>query len=256
MASKQLTDHHKSVEFVRSSLTANEERLVQALADLLAGPHNRTELVQALRLIVSEAARKAGEDAARALVADDAHAREIGDDRSVLDARDTRLALVREKVVDARATIDSLFGATALAAAGVKGDTPDDPAAFHRFALTFVGSLQTVELPAPRLRGVQFDAPALAAELEPEVTALGQAIDAARNDVRENQASKVDRDRAWAASQRTFSGVANLASALLQLGGDPELARRVRPSGRNPGTVADADPADPVAPTGTGGSLS
>jgi hypothetical protein len=65
-------------------------------------------------------------------------------------------------------------------------------------------------------------------------------------ELRESEATQTAKDKAIVAYDRTFSRVATLAGALLEIAGESELAKRVRPSTRRPGrTVEDADP-EPV----------
>lgn len=252
MASKQITDHQKSSVFVRSSLTEHEERVVKAFVDTFGEGGGAPQLSKALHLVLAAVEARLAADTTATVAADDALAAELGDDKALLEARDEAYATVHDKVVGLRATLSTMFGESALSSLGLAGQTPSDAAMLVRVGAALAANLPEARLGRPRLAGMSFDAKAVAKDLAPDVKELDRAVSAVTRDQRENQAALMERDRAWDRSRQTFAGAANFASALFSLAGLPELARRVRPTGRNPGTVADDGPAPAPTPAATG----
>ena len=122
-----------------------------------------------------------------------------------------------------------------------------------RHAEAVTAALSTVKLPKSRVRGATFHAKEWAERLTEHTTALTSALADVAREAREAEATLVAKNRALAEHDRTFGDVATLVSAVLRMGGETELAARVRPSPRRPGqTVELAEgEAQPPAPEPT-----
>ncbi|MEM9463383.1 MAG: hypothetical protein AAGF11_55085 [Myxococcota bacterium] len=76
-------------------------------------------------------------------------------------------------------------------------------------------------------------------QLSQHTVALSSALADVAREVREAEATLVAKNRALDEYDRTFGDVATLVSALLRIGGEVELAARVKPSTRRPGQTLE-----------------
>lgn len=239
MLSALVTAHQKSMLFVLSSLESNLQRIVAAFVALFCVNDQESKRVSAaLEVIVAVVTRRARAVLGVAVDADQSLAKERSDDAGLAARRDSLVATVREHVIRLRAVMEGVFGPKVFNTLGVKGDTPDEVVALTRFARAVLNGIRSTPLPAP-VAGTSFDIGPFVAGLSPAVSELEGVLEAINADARENQAALMERDRALAESRKVFALVATFTSALLALAGLDELAGRVRPTGKRPGTVAD-----------------
>ena len=109
-----------------------------------------------------------------------------------------------------------------------------------------VAALRTATLPPSRVPGAVFGALAWAHRLEQSAEALSLTLADVAREAREAEATLVAKHRALDDHDRTFGDVATLVSALLRMGGEVELAARVRPSARRPGQTLEVAAEDDV----------
>lgn len=239
MLSALVTAHQKSFLFVLSSLETNIKRIIAALVALAATPEEGRQVERAGELLIGVISRHARNVLGQTVHKDELLSKERADDAGNAARRDAAIAAVRAQIVPVRAVLEAVFGPSVLKSLGVSGATPDETVALARFARAFVNGMAQSKLPAPLVAGVTFDPKSYLTQLARAVVELEQAIIELNIDTRENQAALMERDRAFDASRKSFSHVANFTNALLALADLEELAKRVRPTGRAPGTVAD-----------------
>jgi hypothetical protein len=69
--------------------------------------------------------------------------------------------------------------------------------------------------------------------------ALRLALQEVTDEQRESDMAQIAKNQAIAEYDKAFAVAANLMSTLLEMAGERDLARRVRPSNRRPGTTVD-----------------
>lgn len=251
MLSKMVTAHQKSFLFVLSSLESNLKRIVAAFVAMAASPEEARRVEQAVELLVKVIMRHAHKVLGQAVETDEQLGKERADDAVLAAEREEAKSGVRDLLVRVRAILEAVFGPRVFTTLGVSGPTPDEVVALSRFSRAVVNGLAGSKLPEPLVPGASFDPAPYVAQLAPAVERLENALGAINKDTRENQAALMERDRAFAASRELFSQVANFTSALLALAGLGELSKRVRPTGRTTGTVADEEVAAELPSTGS-----
>lgn len=249
MLSAMVTAHQKSFQFVLSSLEANTERITSALVALASSPEEGRRVADATGLLVRVIRRHAEKTLGLVVDRDEHLAKERADDAGLAARRDEMKVSVRDQLIRVRQILEAVFGPNVFKTLGVSGSTPEEAVALGRFAHAVVNGLSSSKLPAPLVSGASFDPRPYVAQLAPAVTQLERALADINADARENQAALMDRDRAFAESRQSFSLVANFTSALLALAGLTELSKRVRPTGRTSGTVADTPESESDLPS-------
>ena len=246
MPSKMVTDRQKSSESVQAACNTHRDAMASGIAETLGDP----SLVKNALTLITKAVDRLREDTAAMITADDANIRERGEDSNARTQHEQATAALREELIDLRGGVASILGANAVRTLGYVGDTPNDPIALERLAKTVVGSLDKLAAIKPRREGFSLDPK----PWKERITACAAAATSARNalttELRESEATQTAKDKAIERYDRTFTHVATLASAQLDIAGEHELARRVRPSVRRPGrTVEDAgEPPTPEEP--------
>lgn len=184
----------------------------------------------------------------RLVAADSALEKEVGEDNGVRDARDEVVVVARAGAVELREIIVGLFG-KAVADAIFGGEVPKDPVQLQRFATEAAARMRAASWGTPRVKGAQLDPAEVATGLEQSSKQIGETVAAVADEVRETQVAREARNREMDAYDETFTAVATIFEGLFLLAGQRELADRVRPSRRRPGTTAkDAnEPSDPPA---------
>ena len=242
MPSKMVTDRQKSAESVRAALNTHSGAMARGVAETLGDP----ALVPSVEKIVATSAARLATVTGAMVQADDQNLRERGEDVTAREAFDARVGELRADLVGLRGAVASVLGEGAVRTLGFAGNTPEDGVALERLALTVVENLGKLAAPTYAVPGFSFDPAPWKSRLQAHVGPVGKARAALAAEVRESEATQTAKDKTVAEYDRTFSRIATLASAMLEIAGESELARRVRPSSRRPGrTVADGD-VDPV----------
>jgi len=248
MPQKSVVTRERSASSVCAALDtftpSIQERLVALAAPHVAPDEAMPDWSVALRLL----ARMLDRSAANIRDADERHEAELRDDAAPREARDGAVDAITATITELREVMTGLFGAKSLALVHLVGVTPREPIALSRFTHTIIDGLGAAKLPAPRVKGAEFDAKSFAKTLRRHVTALDGAVADVTREAREAQVTQAAKTTAIAAHDTLFVSVANVAEGLLTLVGENDLARRVRPSVRRPGVTASDEGSDGDAP--------
>lgn len=243
MASVQVTKNEKDNHTVVSSATENRVPASEGFAERFAVGATNPAVATAVLLLLDTvvAAMLAAID--KLVRRDNALALEVGDDKGLSSELDAAVAEARDIVTGSRESIRGLLGVGVERQLGFEAETPYDPAALIRtgtIAAQGLGKLAPV-----KLRGFAFEPADLASELNGVVCKLEAAVKASVADGRENQAARAARNEALAEFVDVFQKGTNFIQAVLRAAGLQEAADRLRPTGRDPGTLAE--PANPAA---------
>lgn len=243
--SKQANQRKGSVEVVASAAEAHAAKVSEAFGKIVGGHVEGKEKVPDLGLalqLVARALRAANE---RLLTADDAHQRELSDDAEPRERRDEAVTELIAEVVGIRSTIQAVFGPAGLRLVGLSGPTPTDAAAIEPHARRLLAALKDPDLtwPKPLKKGVKVDTSSWASDLEGPLETLSSSLRDVAREAREAQATLSAKNAALAHNDDLFARSATFISAALRLVGEDDLAARVRPSSRKPGSV-QGDEAD------------
>lgn len=241
-ASKMVIDRKKSADAVVAAGRNHEQRIATALEDQLG-----EEVGPAAALLLNASVRVLERSASELLAADERHNAELADDDAPRQRRDEATLATRLQLLEDRGALTTVAGPRYVAELGFSGTTPDQPDPVLELARVVVKRLGENKAPKSRLADYQFDPAKWIAPYGPLIARLEQSLQKVHDERREAEATQVDKDRALSQYDRTFSGVASLVSSLLTLGGESELARRVRPSTRRSGVTTEVDE-EPTAP--------
>lgn len=251
MSSKQVTDRQKSAGAVIAAARTHGPRAATAVASTLSPVLAKHEKQPDLALLV-ELSTRTLEAAIDTLVqADDAHEAELSDDAGPRTRRDELATTLYDELIELKEIATGLLGSPALALLRLEGTTPRDPVVLVRHAKGVVSALETAKLPKSRVRGAAFHAKEWVERLTEHNDALSSALGDVAREAREAEGTLVAKNRALAEHDRTFGDVATLVSAVLRIGGDAELAARVRPSPRRPGQTVELAEGDATPPSPT-----
>ncbi|MCA9651572.1 MAG: hypothetical protein KC501_16765, partial [Myxococcales bacterium] len=252
MPSKLVTDRQKSAAAVIAAARTHGSQAAEAISTTL-GPHlAKAEDRPDVELLL-ELSTRALETAITTLVqADTAHEAELSDDAGPRRQRDELATALYDDLIELKEVATGLLGRGALQPLRLEGTTPRDPTVLVRHAEGVIEALRSAELPKSRVRGAKLHTDEWAQRLSEHTEALSSTLGDVARELREAEATLVAKNQALAEHDRTFGDVATLISAVLRMGGQTELAARVRPSPRRPGrTVAvaegEGEPASPEA---------
>jgi hypothetical protein len=237
MPSKQVTDRQKSADAVIAAVEAHAPSTAAALEGTLAPHLRKGEAMPDVALLLTLLARALGAEKQRLIAADEAHEAELGDDEPLRRARDEAAEELRQAHVDLREVLIGMYGGV-FAAQILPGTTPRDPVVLARFSQTVENNLEGVKLPSSRIKGAKLDKTDTVGTLSALRQTLEQRLQAVAREVREAQATQATKDRAMDGFDGFFAASATVVSGVLRLVGMPELAARLRPSGRRPGQTA------------------
>jgi hypothetical protein len=229
--SKMVADRAAISRTVLSSIEVHGAEVSAQLTEILfpkGAPKQLTAeaFLKALHGALAESVRKLTE-------ADLAHAQELADDDAPRAARDAALTEVREKLINLRSTLASVFGAAILKAYGLTGETPSDPELLLHRANNAASLLANKPISAkPQQEGVTVDPKVLASGLTSAAKKLQKALDAVRREEREGQLTRKTRDEASIAWSARYQGVADAMTGIYGLVGRADLADLVRPTAR------------------------
>ena len=253
--SKPLTDRQGATEIVASAAETHAARAAEKFTELFADCLEGKEKIPDIALLFKLLARKQRRMTALVAEADEAYAKELGDDAEPRERRDTASGKLASEIGEIRDTLQSTFGAALVKEIGLDGRVDTDPKAVLARAKRLVITLSDPERvwPKPKRKGIKIDPSAWLDDLNAPIAVLETALGDVAREVREAQVASDTRNRAFAANDDSFSRMAGGTAALLRVVGDDALAARVRPSSRRPGQVATEEEAAPAGP-GTGGT--
>lgn len=243
MQQKMSSDRLKSALFVTQAARTHRAALVAGLSTRLNRP-----ALDAGALIDGIADGIDG--AAEGLrVAAQAHRDELGDDPAVRAERDARAEALYGQMIAVREALGGIYGPACLEALTQTGRLPPRPDMLLESAEALVRALPVV-LPqhTPRF-GAGFDPAEIVESIQAGIEPLRAALKAVAREVREAEATLVQRNKARDLYDAIFSDGANALSGLFRLAGMPEHAKRVRPSRRAPGRVRETDESGPLPPS-------
>lgn len=249
--SKQITDAFRSTTFVVSSIDTHRDAAARAFAEEFApsDPQEKEKAFAAMQLVQHLVAQRMTQTMQTALDKDDAVTAEVGDDPIVREELEEARTEAYVALVEVKEAAD-LTTRAFVAQLGLEGPTPQDVPSLIRRG-RFTADALAKAAPAPtRLMGFTFEPGRYVDGLRRSIDQLEAANKASVDDLRENQAARAARDEAAAVNARVFSRGASFVSWALRLVGMDALADRLRPSGRNPATIAEIadEPAGANAP--------
>lgn len=257
LLSKLVADRQASSRAVAAVFQAHGARAQAGLEALLRPLLAEGETMPDLGLLLSLFARLLASRTEVMVVADMAHAAELGDDQKPRDDRDTRAAALVRLIGTTRAVLTERMGQDFGGKVGVSGATPTDPSKLVNFAPKFIAAVEGYEARAsedPELDAITaFDKARTLAALRSRTADLVASLGDVAREARELQATQLAKDQAVAGHDEAFTIAASFGEHALAAAGLPELAATVRPSGRNPGRTAEP-PAESDGTPDTSGS--
>lgn len=244
MASKPVTKMLTSTDFVTSSVETNTEVAVKEFAaEFAQTAAEKVKAEESLRYCLGLVARRMKSSVTELLTADDLLQLERGDDAGISDAREAARADVSTEIVELREVGTAALGPVALRELGLAGETPQGAPELARLATQVIKAFEAKPAWPTKIRGLTLRAADYVPDLRTKGARLEAAMATSNKDLRENQKLMIARDELQARHVRIFSRGARFIEAALRIAGLEELADRVRPSGRTPGTVDEPAPA-------------
>jgi hypothetical protein len=173
--------------------------------------------------------------------ADLANAQELSDDDAPRAERDAAVAAVRERLINARGLLTSVYGASILKAYGLTGELPDDTQQLVRHAGHVASQLTSRPITeAPKQEGASVDPKAVGRGLAAAAKKLETALGDVQREEREAQLTLKRRNAAMAVWSDRYQGVADATTGLFELAGRADLAELVRPTARRRAGLTEA----------------
>jgi hypothetical protein len=174
---------------------------------------------------------------------------EQGDDEPVRMTRDAAFAELRTELDEIADTIGGAYGAQWLTRYQLAGAFPQAPELLLSRGKAVATSLKKGAPDSAPRKGRKIDFGDLASELETKINALSDALNAVKREEKEAQQALSKRDAIIADFEPKYAGVASLATGVLELIGNRDLAERVKPTVRRRIGI-EAQPTDPEQPGG------
>ena len=185
---------------------------------------------------------------------DDAHMKELQDDRNLRRERDAASAELRERSIQLRDSLDGLFGPGGTETIFQERPViPTDPVALHQLMGRVRKNLLDQAFPLPRTlqTGFTLDRAAAVADLEAPFERLGTVLKTLAAAESASKRSQTEKNRELTEIERFSLRVMRYYEALFDLAGFPDLSDRLRRSshratGDEPdrgGGAGDAPPA-------------
>lgn len=248
MPSKLITDRQKSAESVIAVAEAHTVATAKGIELRLKPFLKKGEAVPDIETLMHLCARALEAAKDRMVEADAAHEAELGDDAAVRDARDAASNGLYTRLVELREVLIGVYGSD-IAGKVFNGSTPEDAVVLERYAGEVADRLGKIKLPAPRVKGAKLDPGEIADGLGEQRGELKKQLKAVQREIREAQATLAAKNAELVAYDEGFASIATIFTGLLRLGGQRDLAAKVKPSMRRPGQTAEAagDVAEPAA---------
>lgn len=245
MANREIAARQAAARSLEALVPAQKGRLLNGLVAQFGGEQSEWE--SAVGFLLDAVVGRIGTRAGAMVAASEAHELELGDDPAARAARDAAFEALYGATVELRNLVVALFGTPGVRALRLEGTTPQQPDALLDTARNAVAAMRAPQsLPSPNL-GASWDAASIAQHIEALAATLSQALDQVATEVRQATKTQTEKDAALASYDQAFGPSARLLEALFDAAGEPELARRVRPSARRPGRLVaqDTDPDQP-----------
>jgi hypothetical protein len=149
--------------------------------------------------------------------------------------RDRCATKCRAKLIPLRNSVTGLFGEHYARQLGFVGPTPEHPMSLYRLASEVIDKARNTAKPTANPDELTVDPVALTEPLIEPTENLRLALKSWAGELRESDLAQVEKDAATAGFDRAFSAAAKLLSTFLEIAGERELARQVRPPTRRSG---------------------
>lgn len=246
MQSKMVLDLEKAAQAVAQAGASHADVVATGVVAQLVPQLQPGEAMPDVALLLRLMARNLSASAEAVKRADAANEAELADDPAARDGRDGLAATVQTSLVTIRGTVVGVYGADAATRLGFEGDTPSDPVLLASLGAEVAKNLPQLASRRPLLPGVNADPVMLGAGLADAAGKLAQANAAVGRERREAEQTFVTKHAEIRRHGVVFAGNAGSIEGLARLGGQSELARRVRPSPSRPG-LTDEEVRDPEA---------
>lgn len=255
---KSITDHQKQCEFAESFMKDNREDLGAALSRVFAQDISEGDSVPDVLPFMDALLLRLRRSLEVLTEAEKVHLNELDGHAVYRVLRDEAVATLRRHLVNLRFLFRSSYGQTKAEDMGFDREIAQDPIALLRQARRLLGNLQDPELtlPASEFAGVAVTPASIAEQLASHVGELREALTEVNDDLGRSQRTLVSKDRAVASFRQTYALFLVILQSGFRLGGDQEMASRLRRSvrrsrSRSDGTVPDGTVPDGAVPDGT-----
>ena len=239
MASKATVQRQKSAEKVIASGRIHN-RLIAEQIGARFGESAGTAAATLVTALIEDLDLKATDMVQK----DEANEAELRDDPEKREQRDTAAENLGAQLVSTREQLGVILGDDYVAKLGFSGKTPSDPVELLRLGRTVTENLTEIAPPSPKIPGYEM-VPAQWSEPIAALTDQMEGLTAAvADEEREAEAALTAKHAAIDLYDDTFSIAADLVSTLLQVAGQTDLAKRVRPSTRRSGQTAEDAPSE------------
>lgn len=231
MASQGVLDRHRVAKAIVATARTHARQVGDRLQEILAPfvPEGVTlpDLTR-LQLVLADYLEAQIDDVVRA---DEAHLKELDDDQGPRRRRDEAAESLYDTVVAIREVLVGNFGSDqANEIHGINGRTSLDPLTLFRQASRMLERLneQAAAPPPPRLDGAGADLARLAAQLQPALDEMTQAIQEVDREIREAETTNLVKDNALAVLDRAVSTVGRALTAFDDLAGFTAFSDKIR----------------------------
>lgn len=176
-----------------------------------------------------------------------AHARSTSANHSREMSSEELMVMIR----GARDTFRSAYPAMNISLLGLEGRTAQEPMSAVNQAQRIVAHLRGADLSkeTPVFEHQRPDPLRFAASLEAAVEEAQAAIVLVESAKRQTNRAQIEKNETFVAYRQAFLRLTRIFIDLCLLAGKTELAKRVRPSRRRPGTLASMDPSEDGEPS-------
>lgn len=236
--SKMVADLKGSTRLVGEAGRVHVDEMVAGLLGLLLPHLPAGESLAGVKVLVL-ALVSALEDSMQQLEAADlANQLELADDPQYRALRDKVVGELFATLVSVRRIVESAYGVEAPKDAGFSGPIERDADEMVARAQAVIERLKGFIGRATQEEGLQVDPAKLIARVQNAKAPVQGAKQSVDQEKRELETTLAHRDQKWMVHIDRFRRIANALTALLDLAGLPEQARKVKPSGRSPGRTA------------------
>jgi hypothetical protein len=245
MSSKGILDRHRIAKAIVAAARMHAEQVGGRMQEVFASAVEEGETSPDFVTFLRQLARFLETRIAEIIAAEKLHFNELDDDDEPRLRRDQAAQVLHDTMVAIRDSLTGAFGAERAAKIlGIEGKTAVDPLALlHQADLALERlNAESPELPPRRLDGVELDLGALAAQLQPALDELGQAVREVDEQARLREATLLERDLALDAFDTAVGSVGRILIAFDRLAGFGRLGSRIRltlPVRRRRGTAPD-----------------
>lgn len=231
MATKSILKRQRTISAVLAAFRAHVQEVLPALGERLTPFLREGETLPDFGLVQGLVGRLLDDVRTRLVEAEKLHLDELDQDLGPRFELRQLVSTVRSKLMAIRRIGEGLFGLERSAEiVPVEGPTAENPEALWRQAELTVSRLRKPDLASPSvaLDAVDFVPSQVADELETDVTALRQSLDAVGLERRKAESTLSARDQMVGESDLVLRGSVRLLTGYFLLAGRPDLARRIR----------------------------